>query len=424
MTATPPLSGLVPRRALPVALARLQDEPVVALQGPRSVGKSTLLAQIATSVGAEVIDLDDLALRDAVGTDPGSFVGSTRPVCIDEYQHVPEVLDAIKAELNRDMRAGRFVLTGSTRHDALPRAAQSLTGRLHVLAVWPLSQGELAGTHENLLEVLLNEPTAVPTGGSSTVGKQEYIERVVGGGMPMALARAGAARQRWFDDYVRLVVERDVRDLARLRQWDQMPALLRRLAGQTAQVLNVTTAAAGLGIDRTTAADYVKLLEAVFLVVRLEAWGTTLRSRAAGSPKIHLVDTGIAARLLRLTPEKLSRKDPTSLTEFGHLLETFVVVELLKQASWLDDVAGCGHWRTRDGDEVDLVVERGDGGIVAIEVKAAGRVPTEDLRHLRKLRDAVGDGFLAGAVLYTGPRAYRADDRLWVLPIERLWQPI
>jgi predicted AAA+ superfamily ATPase len=220
------------------------------------------------------------------------------------------------------------------------------------------------------------------------------------------------------------VLDRDVRELARVRQREQLPPLLRRLAGQTGQVLNVSKAAGNLGIDRTTAADYVRLLEAVFLVFRLDAWGKTLRARAGGASKVHVVDSGVAARLLRVTPERLNRRDPTTMTEFGHLLETFVVGELMKQASWLDGIAGLGHWRTRDGDEIDLVVERDDGGVIAFEVKAAGRVPGEDMRHLRKLRDAAGDAFVAGVALYTGERSYRFDDRLWVLPIDRVWTPV
>jgi hypothetical protein len=133
------------------------------------------------------------------------------------------------------------------------------------------------------------------------------------------------------------------------------------------------------------------------------------------------MDSGIGARLLRLTPDKLDRRDPTSLTELGHLLETFVVNELMKQASWIDGVAGIGHWRTRDGDEVDLVVERDDGSIVAFEVKASQRVDTRELGPLRKLRDAVGDAFIAGFALHLGQQAFRAEDRLHVLPVDALW---
>jgi len=157
------------------------------------------------------------------------------------------------------------------------------------------------------------------------------------------------------------------------------------------------------------------------MVMRLPAWGTTIRARVANAPKVHVVDSGIATHLLRLTPEKLATRDAASLSQFGHLLETFVVGELIREASWLDDVAACGHWRTHDGHEVDLIVERGDGGVLAFEVKASGQVTGHDARHLRHLRDALGERFLTGVALYTGTRAYRLDDRLYAAPIDRLW---
>ena len=419
----PSISGIVSRRILDIAEERMREEPVVALQGPRAVGKSTLLSELADRHGAVVVDLDEPAMRAAVEVDPAAFVDGAAPVCIDEYQHVPAVLDAIKAQLNRDSRPGRFVITGSTRYDALPAAAQSLTGRLHLLTVWPLTQSEIDGTGDSLLSALMDDPDrAIQRGSASATTKAQYTARVVAGGMPIPLARnTPAARNRWFDDYIRLVLERDVRDLSRLRLAEQLPALLRRLAAQTARPLNITMAASGAGLDRATATDYLKLLEAVFMVMRLPAWGTTIRARVANAPKVHVVDSGIATHLLRLTPEKLATRDPASLSQFGHLLETFVVGELIRAASWLDDVAACGHWRTHDGHEVDLIVERGDGGVLAFEVKAAGQVASHDARHLRHLRDALGERLLAGVALYTGTRAYRLDDRLYALPIDRLW---
>ena len=421
-----PISHIVKRRLLEVASERLEDEPVIALQGPRTVGKSTMLAELADSREVAVVDLDEPATRAAVLADPDTFVDGPSPVCIDEYQHVPAVLDAIKAQLNRDLRPGRYVMTGSTRYDALPTAAQSLTGRLHLLTVWPLTQGEIEGVRENLLAALIDDPAgAAPHGTVSASTREEYIARITAGGMPIPLTRSSsAARNRWFDDYIKLVLERDVRELSRLRQREQLPALLRCLAAQTAGVLNVTNAANQAGLERTTAADYVKLLEAVFLIMRLPAWGTTLRARATRAPKIHMVDAGVAARLLRLTPEKLARRDASSLSQFGHLLETFVVGEIVRQASWSERVTTAGHWRTSDGDEIDLVLERDDGGIVAFEVKAAGQVAGQDMRHLRKLRDALGERFLVGATLYTGSRAYKVEDRLHAIPIDRLWVPM
>lgn len=416
------LTSLVERRLMPVALERFEDEPVLLLQGPRSVGKSTLLRQLADRVGGALVDLDDVATRDAVAADPATFVARPGVVCVDEYQHVPLVLDAIKAELNRDGRPGRFILTGSARHEALPVAAQALTGRLHRLPVYPLSQGEISGIEESFLARVLEG--GVPALGPSSMGRDDYIERVVAGGFPVPLSRpAGARRARWIDDYVRLTLERDVQELARIEQAAVLPRLLERLAGQTAQVLNVAQVASHLGMNERTVDNYVRLLEAVFLIRRLPAWGATLRARAGARPKVHVLDSGIAARLSQLTSEKLARRDPSALTELGHLLETFVVGELLKQASWLDGIAGIGHWRTRDGDEVDLVIERDDGAVVAFEVKATQRVDQRELAPLRKLRDATGPSFLAGIALHLGAQSYVADDRLHVTPVNALWSP-
>jgi len=402
----------------------MAEEPVVLLQGPRTVGKSRLLAALAAAMGGDVADLDDPASRDAALADPAFMVAGDGPVFVDEYQHVVAVLDAIKAELNRDLRPGRFVLAGSTRHDALPAAAQALTGRLHRIEVLPFSQGELAGVTEHFLGNLFDHPEDAVTTGRSTETRDGYIERVVRGGFPLAVARTGdAARGRWFDDYLLLTMERDVAELANLRRRALMPQLIERLAGQTAQVLNVSAIAEATGMDWNTGELYVRLLESVFLVKRLPAWGATLRSRATSKPKIHVVDSGVAARLLRLTPKRLSSRDPAAMTELGHLLETFVVGEIRKQASWMDGMAGLGHWRTSDGDEVDLIIERDDGAIVAIEVKAGSRVAGGHLKSLEKLRDMVGNRFAAGAALYLGERSYTYSDRIHVLPVDRLWSP-
>ncbi|MGH2834782.1 MAG: ATP-binding protein [Solirubrobacteraceae bacterium] len=421
------LSGIVSRRAFDLASELLADEPVIALQGPRTVGKSTLLAELAETYGVGVIDLDDPVVRAAVAADPGDYVGGPAPVCIDEYQHVPEILDAIKASLNRRLEPGRYVLAGSTRYDSLPPLAQSLAGRLHLMDLWPLTQCEIEGTPRPcLLEGLLSDPeTYAPRGIVSDSTREHYVARIVAGGMPVALARRTvAARNRWLDDYPRLVIERDVRELSALRGRERLPRLFERLAAQTANVLNIAAAASQAGLDRGTATDYLKLLEAVFLLVRLPAWGTSLLSRVGKAPKVHVVDSGVAARLLRLTPEKLTRRDPASLSQFGHLLETFVVGELVRQASWIDGVSSCGHWRTHDGDEVDLVIERDDGVVLAFEVKAGRRVTSTDARHLRKLREALGERFLLGVVLHTGAHAYRVEDRLHAMPVDRLWAPV
>jgi len=420
-----PLHPITARRLSPILDALEAEEPVIALHGPRSVGKSTLLATFAATRGVPVLDLDDNAVRDAVLANPSLAVNEHTPVCLDEYQRAPAVLDAIKARLNREgTRPGTAVLTGSTRHDALPRTAQALTGRLHVMTIWPLSQGEIGGTVEDLVIALRDDPDgAVGAHPSSTTTRTDYIERVCAGGFPLALNRAGAARNRWFDGYVDQSLERDALELTRIRQRQVLRELLGRLAGRTGQVLNLSRASEGLGADRHTIEEHTRLLEDLFLLVRLPAWGKTLRARAAATPKIHVVDSGLAARLMRVTPAKLATLDPTALTEFGNLAETFVVGELRKQISWLDERVTVGHWRTHDGDEVDFIIEFDDGAVLAFEVKAKERISGADFKGLRKLREALGERLIAGVALNTGVRSYTFEDRLHVMPLDRLWLP-
>lgn len=407
----------------PILDTLVDEEPVIALHGPRSVGKSTLLRSLAASRGVEVLDLDDPAIREAASASPGLAVSGPGLVCIDEYQHVPALLDALKAKLNANGSApGTAVLTGSTRQDALPRTAQALTGRLHSMTIWPLSQGELDQREEGLLSGLSADPdTFVAAWSRSTTTRAEYVERVCAGGLPLAVRRSGSARDRWFDDYVTQSIERDAAELAQIRQRQILRTLLDWFAARTAQLSMATKAANALQANRATIDNYTRLLEDLFLIERLPAWGRTLRARTVTTPKVHIVDSGLAARLMRVSEARLARLDASAQSEFGNLLETFVVGELRKQASWLTDRVSFGHWRTHDHDEVDVILELGDGRILGFEVKAAERIGGPDFRGLGKLRDAMGDMFAAGVVFNLGTRSYTYEDRLHVLPVDRLW---
>jgi predicted AAA+ superfamily ATPase len=211
-------------------------------------------------------------------------------------------------------------------------------------------------------------------------------------------------------------------EIRKVRQRQLLPLILRRLVGQTAQVLNASHVADAVGLDAGVVRDCIGLLEAVFLVHRLEAFGRSVTSRATRAPKIHAVDTGLASYLLGVTEQKLLARTPSVLTQFGHLVETFTVNELIKQAGWARTSVTFSHFRTKDQQEVDLVIETDAGAVAAIEVKAAATGTDQDFRGLRALRDRLGDEFVGGAVINLGKRSYTYDDRLHVLPLETLWR--
>jgi predicted AAA+ superfamily ATPase len=241
--------------------------------------------------------------------------------------------------------------------------------------------------------------------------------------MPVALRRPpGRSSSRWFANYLDLVIERDVIELSRVRQREMLPRLLRQLAARSGQVLNIAAVAQAIGMEKSGAENYLRLLEAVFLVQRLPAWGTTLGSRVARQPKLHLVDSGVMAWLLGITPEKISRADPAVLSDYGHLIETFAVGEILRQVSWWDAPIAAGHFRTATADEVDLVLERDDGDVIAFEIKGGTRVHGEDLRGMRALRARLGNRLRMAVVLYTGAFPYTHEDGTTVLPLDALWK--
>lgn len=397
--------------------------PVVVLHGPRTVGKSTLLRSLARRFDRTVGDLDQQTAREVATTSPSFYIQGEAPVLIDEYQRVPELLDAIKAELNVDLAPGRFVITGSTSYTTIPRAAQSLTGRADIMPVWPLSQGELDGHRETFVERLIADPQMVGLQDicPAVSTRMDYVDRVLLGGMPLA-ARLGseAERRRWYSGYLNLVIERDVLDISRIRQRDAMPRLLQRLAGQTGQLLNMAQASADAGLQASAGEQYALLLEAVFLVHRVRAWGAH-GARVNSRPKVHVVDTGVGAWMMGLSRKQIERRNPTALVRFGHLFETFGVNEVLKQLSWLDEPVEVGHYRTKDGDEVDLVLQVHGEGVIGVEIKAGERFRAEDLRGLRSMRDKAGAEFLGGILLHPGTQAVRIDDRIVALPLDVLW---
>src|SRR5271165_1527667 len=254
------LTGLAKRRLGEVVEARLAEEPVVVLNGPRTVGKSTLLSELAGRLGRAVIDCDDPSTRSAVRDDPARFVESDQPVLIDEYQHVPELLGAIKAQLNRDLRPGRYVLAGSTRYATLPEAAQALTGRVDIIPVLPLSQGEIDDVRETFVARLL-DGAGIEIGPSQATTRDEYAQRSTSGGMPVALRRPpGRSRSRWFSNYISLVIDKDVLDISRVRQREMLPRLLGQLAARSGQVLNMAAISGTIGLEKSTTENYIKLL--------------------------------------------------------------------------------------------------------------------------------------------------------------------
>ena len=396
----------------------MTDTPVVLLNGARQTGKTTLAQALAAGSGAQYFTFDDFAtLALAAGAASGFIRNLTGPVVLDEIQKAPKLFSAIKLAVDKDRQPGRFLLTGSANVLTLPRLSESLAGRMEVIPLYPFSAGELAGAAEGFLARLF--AGTIATSKRASAGG-DMAARLTRGGYPEATQREAEDRRgAWFASYISTILQRDVRDLARVDALHTLPNLLKLLAARASGLLNLADVGRDAGLPHTTLTRYLALLETVFLVHRLPAWSHNLGQRLVKAPKLHLVDSGLACHLLGADARRLSEDRPL----MGRLLESYVVGELRKQVSWADSRTALYFFRTATGLEVDVVLERPDGSVAGIEVKASASVGASDFAALKTLRNQLGQLFRAGVVLYLGDQVVPFGDKLWLVPLPALWAP-
>ena len=407
-----------PRFSEAILQDAIEDSPVILIHGTRQCGKTTLALQICEALGYHYISFDDDLQRQAALADPIGFVLSLPEfVILDEVQRVPELFTSIKMSVDKNRKAGRFILTGSANILLLPKLADSLAGRMEIIHLRPLACAEITNHRPDFLKQLF----AADFGHASNSGQyrrlgESLADTIVKGGYPAALARPTEKRRaNWYRDYITTIVQRDVQDLTRIQKLEMLPRLLSMAAGQTARLFNATGLGSPFALSAPTIREYLTLLEQVFLIEQLQPWHSNRLSRLIKTPKLHLADTGLACALLGVTSEVLWRDKKL----LGQLLETFVYQELRKYADWHDQQLSFYHFRNKDKVEVDIVIEQGLK-IAGIEVKAAATVTQSDFKGLNKLKESMGEQFAAGVVFYDGESIVPFGERLFAVPVSLL----
>ncbi len=390
---------------------------MVLLAGARQTGKSTLIKALypAGKHAREYITFDDLTVLAAATSNPAGFIaGLPEKVILDEVQRVPEIFLPLKQSVDEHRKPGRFLMTGSSHVLAIPKTADVLTGQMEVYQLWPLSQGELRGVKEDFIAWAFS---AEPAGNIKPVKQEKLAQIMTVGGYPESVARENQTRRNaWSNSYLTTLLQRDVKDLSNIDGLHALPGLLTLIASRAGGLLNHSDLGRSLSLPTSTLRRYMGLLEAVFVTVSFNAWATNIGKRVIKSPKLFLNDTGLLCFLLGVDEERLlSVNGP-----LGSVLENFVAIELTKQLGWSAVDASLFHFRTVSGQEVDLVVERRDGSLVGIEVKASRTVSEKAFSGLKALREATGKRFKRGVVLYTGEKVVNFESDLTAVPVSAL----
>ena len=406
---------MYPRFAESLVRTALRDTRVVAISGPRQSGKTTLARRFARQ-GRVYLTLDSQPTLAAAKGDPVAFVRGLDRAIIDEVQRAPEVLLAVKQSVDEDPRPGRFLLTGSANLLTIRTVHESLAGRVEVVPLYPLGRSERLRSREPqfLSKAFRGQ---LPQAAESVTG-EKLLQLVVTGGYPDAIKRhAERRRHDWYRAYIRSIVERDIPEIADIAGRDQIPRLLEICARFAGQLTNFSEMGRAIGRDHKTVAQYLRVLEQIYLIQPVAPWSRNELSRLVKTPRLHFIDSGLLAALRGHSAARLGAERGL----LGPLLESFVFSELIKATAWAKQRVSIFHYRDKDQLEVDFVLENPAGQIVGIEVKGAASVSQRDFAGLERIASAAGSAFVQGILLYDGEQTLSFGPNLRAVPLPTLW---
>ena len=382
----------------------LNTFPVVLLNGARQVGKSTL----ALEKFKNYLTFDDGELRLYAKENPESFLKNLDlPICLDEIQKVPTLLEYIKIHIDTNRKNGTFLLTGSSNVLDHKDAKDTLAGRLCELRLHPLSSKEKNNKpNENIIEKLQNRDFKLIKKDYS----DEVIDHILDGGYPEILELEGLSKDLWFTSYIATYIERDARDLADIRDLDSFIKFVNVLASRSGTILNKSSLSSDIGIKDITTDNYISIISRIYQVTLLKPYFVNIGKQFIKSPKIFFNDTGVLCSLLKIN----SKAQLLNSAYSGQIFETYIFCELQKHLDYLQKRTQIFHYRTNDKKEIDFIIEI-DNEIFAIEVKQSSSVKKDDFKHIIDLQNRYDKNCL-GIVFYNGEMVIAFSDDLVAIP--------
>jgi uncharacterized protein len=406
---------MYPRHAESYVRTAMRDTRVVVVSGPRQSGKTTLVRRFARQ-RLKFFTLDNQPTLAAAKNDPVAFINGLDRAVIDEIQRAPDLMLAIKHSVDEDPRPGRFLLTGSANLLTITTIRESLAGRMEMIPLYPLGRSEqLRLKRPQFIAKVFRNQTPQPQTALST---EQILKFIAAGGYPDAIKRhSERRRQSWYRSYIDSIITRDLPEIATLEKPQQLPRTLEIAARFAGQLINLSEIGRSVSLNHKTVDHYLRVLEQLYLIQRVQPWFRNELSRIVKTPKIHFIDSGLLAAMRGYSLKRL-RSDRQLV---GPLLEGFVYSEFLKQSSWHDERVAIFHYRDRDKLEVDFVLENSAGKVVGIEVKAATSVTFQDFAGLQRLSIAAGADFVQGILLYNGEHTLSFANSLHAVPLQALW---
>lgn len=393
----------------------IKRSPIVFIKGPRQSGKTTLIKQL---IGYHFVTLDDFRLLQVALNDPMGFIAQLpKPVIIDEIQRAPNLFLAIKHDIDQNRIFGRFVLTGSANPLQLSQVADSLAGRIEFLTLYPFSQGELQGVIDSFIDRAWSDEPLTQLQ-CEKIDPAILYKKIVTGGYPSVQEKSTEDQEQWFHDYIATTLQKDVLDLAGIEHIKDIPQLLSLCASRAGSLVNISELSRDARLSTTTVNRYITMLEILFIIIMQQAWSNNLAKRVIKAPKSYLIDTGLLCWLRIMTPERMLQGLEH---EKGHIIENFVVNELMKQITWNQTRTKLYHFRSTANHEVDIILERIDRKIIGIEIKSNQHVSIKDCKGLQYLKNSTPDLWHRGIILYGGDITIPLTDDIIALPISALW---
>ena len=416
---------MVHRKLESTIIEMLESFRIVAINGPRQSGKTTLQKKIAKSKNMKYYTFDDIDIFNTASSDPKGFIeyiSKEENIAIDEVQMIPEIIPPIKMSVDEQNRKGMFLLTGSSDMFKNSKIKESLAGRMVSFNLYPLSYSEINKRDINIIDKLFSDDFNTFDIDFETISKEEFISAVINGGYPEVYELPIKAKKAWYDFYIKARITKDIANIENVQvdTLSHLAKLLKVLAGQVSSLVNYTSIAKSIGITDKTVAKYVKILEALYIIKLVPSYSNNILKQVIKSPKVHFIDSGLASFLLNASVESsmLGKNE-----HLGNLVETFVYTELIKHQANSNVDVEIYHFRDTAQKEVDFILESSSGDIVAIEIKSGSNIKSEHFKGLLALaRNMKNENFKA-IVFYGGDKVlpYKVEEfQFWAITLKVL----